>query len=92
MRRQDQPERQGQGQGEGPGQGGAEGGRDIPHDHTDPGLSLASISYSVRGGRTKRTTVKLSNAAYNLLEKVAGHRWTATVTSAATSARSPARR
>ena len=36
------------------------------------GLSLGRLSYSVRGGRTKRVTVRLSDAAYNLLEKVAG--------------------
>jgi hypothetical protein len=48
------------------------------------GLSLGRLSYSVRGGRTKRVTVRLSDAAYNLLEKVAGHRWNATVTSSAT--------
>jgi len=48
------------------------------------GLSLGSVGYSVRGGRTKRARVRLSNAAYNLLETVAGHRWKATVTSTAT--------
>jgi hypothetical protein len=48
------------------------------------GVSLGKVSYSVRGGKSKRASVKLSNAAYNLLEKVAGHRWNATVTSTAT--------
>jgi hypothetical protein len=48
------------------------------------GMSLGRVSYRVRGGRTKRASVRLSNAAYDLLEKVAGHRWKATVTSAAT--------
>jgi streptogramin lyase len=48
------------------------------------GLSLGRLSYSVRGGRTKHVSVRLSNAAYNLLENVAGHRWTATVTSSVT--------
>jgi len=47
-------------------------------------LSLGRLSYSVRGGRTKRASIRLSNAAYNLLEKVAGHRWNATVRSSAT--------
>lgn len=47
-------------------------------------LALASISYSVRGGKSVRSTVKLSNAAYKLLESIVGHRWTATVTGTAT--------
>ncbi len=47
-------------------------------------LPLGTISYSMRGGRTTRATVKLSASAYGLLEKVVGHTWNATVTSAAT--------
>ena len=47
-------------------------------------LSLASISYSARGGQSLHSTVKLSNAAYLLLEKVEGHRWNATVSSTTT--------
>jgi hypothetical protein len=38
----------------------------------------------MRGGRSLRSTVKLTNAAYKLLERVDGHSWNATVTSAAT--------
>jgi streptogramin lyase len=47
-------------------------------------LTLGTVVYSVRGGRSSRAKVKLSNTAYDLLEKVEGHRWNATVTSAAT--------
>jgi hypothetical protein len=47
-------------------------------------LALANIAYSMRGGRSLRSTVKLTNAAYRLLEKVDGHSWNATVTSATT--------
>ncbi|HWE59461.1 MAG TPA: hypothetical protein VG228_07170 [Solirubrobacteraceae bacterium] len=47
-------------------------------------LSLANIAYQVRGGQSMRSTVKLSNGAYRLLEQVVGHRWNASVTSAAT--------
>ena len=47
-------------------------------------LTLARISYNVRGGRSIRPTLKLSDAAYRLLESVNGHSWQATVTSAAT--------
>ena len=47
-------------------------------------LSLANISYNVRGGQSLRSTLKLSSAAYRLLEQVVGHRWNATVTSTAT--------
>ncbi len=47
-------------------------------------ISLGAVSYSVRGGGSKRATVTLSKTAYNLLEKVDGHKWNATVTSAAT--------
>lgn len=47
-------------------------------------LTLAKINYNVRGGKSIRTTLKLSNTAYDLLERVVGHRWNATVSSAAT--------
>jgi hypothetical protein len=47
-------------------------------------LALANIAYDMRGGRSVRTTVKLTNAAYRLLERVEGHSWNATVTSATT--------
>jgi len=47
-------------------------------------LVLGSVSYALVGGGSQRATVKLSNAAYKLLEQVVGHRWNATVTSAAT--------
>jgi hypothetical protein len=47
-------------------------------------LSLASIGYNVHGGQSLHSTVRLTNAAYQLLEKLAGHRWNATVTSTAT--------
>jgi streptogramin lyase len=48
------------------------------------GIALGRVSYRIRGGKTRRARVRLSNLAYNLLENVAGHRWTATVTSTAT--------
>lgn len=47
-------------------------------------LSLASIAYNMRGGSSVRSAVKLSNAAYRLLEADEGHRWNATVSSATT--------
>ncbi len=47
-------------------------------------MTLARIPYNVRGGESIRTTLTLSNAAYNLLEQVEGHTWNATVSSAAT--------
>lgn len=47
-------------------------------------LALANIAYDMRGGRSLRSTVKLTNAAYRLLEKVEGHSWNATVASATT--------
>jgi hypothetical protein len=47
-------------------------------------LSLANIPYNIRGGNSVRSTLKLTNAAYRLLERVDGHRWSATVTSATT--------
>ncbi len=47
-------------------------------------LPIGTVSYSMRGGKTTRASVTLSAAAYRLLEKVVGHSWNATVTSAAT--------
>jgi len=47
-------------------------------------LSLANIAYTVRGGQSVHSTVKLTSAAYRLLEQVVGHRFSATVTSATT--------
>jgi hypothetical protein len=47
-------------------------------------LSLANIAYTVRGGQSVHSTVKLTSAAYRLLERVVGHRFSATVTSATT--------
>jgi hypothetical protein len=47
-------------------------------------LGLANIAYNMHGGRTVRSTVRLTNAAYRLLEQVDGHSWHATVTSATT--------
>jgi hypothetical protein len=47
-------------------------------------MPLGTVSYSVHGGKSVRATVKLSATAYRLLEKVVGHRWNATLTSAAT--------
>lgn len=43
-------------------------------------LSLGKVSYSLGGGRSHNVSVRLSNAAYKLLEAVVGHRWNATVT------------
>jgi virginiamycin B lyase len=42
-------------------------------------LSLGSVSYSLRGNATLTARLKLSNAAYRVLEQVAGHRWSARV-------------
>jgi hypothetical protein len=47
-------------------------------------LGLANIAYELRGGRSLRSTVRLTDAAYRLLEHVDGHSWNATVTSATT--------
>jgi hypothetical protein len=47
-------------------------------------LALANIAYNVRGGQSLRSSVKLSSRAYRLLEKVVGHRFNATVSSATT--------
>jgi macrodomain Ter protein organizer (MatP/YcbG family) len=47
-------------------------------------LTLGKVAYSMRGGRSLRSSVTLSNAAYNLLEQVAGHSFKATVTGVAT--------
>jgi len=47
-------------------------------------LGLANIAYNMRGGKSVRSTVKLTNAAYKLLEQGDGHSWNATVTSATT--------
>lgn len=47
-------------------------------------IMLGRITYDVRGGASARSTVRLSNAAYDALEAVAGHRWKATVGSVAT--------
>lgn len=47
-------------------------------------LSLAEVDYTMRGGQSQRSTVRLTRRAYRLLERVDGHRFDATVTSAAT--------
>ena len=47
-------------------------------------LALATVTYSVRGGQSATSKVKLSSAAYKLLERVVGHSWSATVTSTTT--------
>ena len=47
-------------------------------------LSLANIAYTMRGGQSQHATLKLTSGAYRLLEKVVGHRFNATVTSATT--------
>lgn len=47
-------------------------------------LTLATIPYNVRGGESIRSTLRLSNAAYNLLERVDDHTWNATVSASAT--------
>ena len=47
-------------------------------------LLLANIPYTMRGGQSRRSTVRLTSAAYRLLEQVVGHRFNATVTGATT--------
>jgi hypothetical protein len=47
-------------------------------------LALGNIAYDVRGGRSVTSKVKLTSAAYKLLEQVVGHSWSATVTSTTT--------
>lgn len=47
-------------------------------------MSLGTLSYSMRGGRSVRARLTLAPSAYRLLEKVVGHRWSATLTSVAT--------
>jgi hypothetical protein len=47
-------------------------------------IALGSIAYNVRGGQSLTTKVKLTSAAYRLLERVVGHSWNATVTSTVT--------
>jgi hypothetical protein len=47
-------------------------------------IALGSIAYNVRGGQSVTSRVKLTGAAYKLLERVVGHSWNATVTSTAT--------
>jgi len=47
-------------------------------------LSLGSIAYNVRGGQSMTSKVRLSGAAYRLLEQVVGHSWSATVTGTTT--------
>jgi hypothetical protein len=43
-------------------------------------LKLGSVPYDIPGGSVLTPTVTLTKAAYNLLEEVSGHSWTATVT------------
>ena len=45
-------------------------------------MPLGTVSYSIHGGGSVRASVKLSATAYRLLEKVVGHSWNATLTSA----------
>jgi hypothetical protein len=42
-------------------------------------IKLASVTYDIPGGKTQHPSVVLSDAAYKLLERVTGHKWTATV-------------
>ena len=45
-------------------------------------VTVGQVSYDVRGGRSVRAVLRLSNRAYRLLESAAGHRFTAVVTGA----------
>lgn len=47
-------------------------------------MPLGTVRYSVRGGRRVRARLTLTASAYRLLEKVVGHRWSATLTGTAT--------
>lgn len=47
-------------------------------------LKLGSVTYDIPGGTTQRPSVTLSNAAYNVLEEVSGHKWSAIVSNTPT--------